>query len=80
MGLYKDALPNLEKAVSLLPYDTTINDHLGDVYWQLGRHTEARFQWERAVNYSEGETDITLIEQKLKFGLDGVQNSKQARK
>ncbi|MEC8664463.1 MAG: tetratricopeptide repeat protein [Pseudomonadota bacterium] len=80
MGLYDEALPNLEKAVSLLPYDSTINDHLGDVYWQLGRHTEARFQWERAVNYSEGETDISLIEQKLKFGMDGVKNSKQASK
>lgn len=80
MGLYEDALPNLEKAVSLLPYDTTINDHLGDVYWQLGRHTEARFQWERAMNYREDGEDIALIEQKLKYGLEGITDTKQAHK
>ena len=69
-GQFEQAVPNLEAAVELLPYDSTINDHLGDAYWKVGRTTEARFQWERAVNYATSEDDIAPIERKLLYGLD----------
>ncbi len=75
---YEGALPNLEKAVELLPYDSTINDHLGDVYWQVGRRMEARFQWERARNYSEEIVFRDKLDQKLQFGLAGIEEIKQA--
>lgn len=55
------AIQYLEHAVEILPYDATINDHLGDVYWLSGRKTEARFQWQRAYNYSE-DNDAALKE------------------
>ncbi len=79
MGKYKRALPHLEKAVELLPYDSTINDHLGDAYWQVGRKLEARFQWERAKNYSKDEAFITALTQKLDEGLHHVEIVKEAR-
>lgn len=78
MGDYEDAMPNLERAVELLPYDSTINDHLGDVYWQVGRRMEARFQWQRAVNYSEDDILSEKIQHKLKFGLEGLDEVRQA--
>ncbi|OFW84299.1 MAG: hypothetical protein A2018_07345 [Alphaproteobacteria bacterium GWF2_58_20] len=48
MGHYADAVRYLDEAVALDPADATINDHLGDAYWRMGRHREARFQWLRA--------------------------------
>ncbi|PJB73431.1 MAG: hypothetical protein CO093_00785 [Alphaproteobacteria bacterium CG_4_9_14_3_um_filter_47_13] len=80
MALYDEALPNLEHAVELLPYDSTINDHLGDAYWRVGRHTEARYQWERALNYSK-ENEETLqkkLRHKLHYGLEGMDEVKHA--
>ena len=71
MNELDSALVHLERAVELLPYDATINDHLGDAYWRTGRKLEARFQWRRAINYSE-EDEIELkaeIEQKIISGL-----------
>ncbi len=53
MGLYKEAIPHLETAVALLPYDPVINDHLGDSYWRTGRKLEAKFQWQRALDNIE---------------------------
>jgi|GEM_PF-2971562 len=76
LGFYKEALPFLEQAALSLPYNAIINDHLGDVYWALGRHREARFQWSRAVYYYDEKTDssqeITLetIQNKIDKGLN----------
>lgn len=66
---YKNAVKTLERAVELLPYDPTVNDHLGDAYWHVGRKLEARFQWERAKNNSEDEEQIKKIEAKISSGL-----------
>ena len=72
MGNYEAAVPHLERAVALLPYDATINDHLGDSYWQVGRQHEARFQWQRALNYNENEDEKLKqkIQKKLIAGLN----------
>lgn len=56
----------------MMPYDPTINDHLGDVYWRLERYREARFQWKRALEYEPEEKDIPLIRAKLESGLDAI--------
>ena len=53
----------------MIPSDPTINDHLGDVYWQQGRRTEARFQWERSLSFSPDPEQTINIERKLKEGL-----------
>ena len=68
-GDYAASIPYLEKAVELLPGDPTVNDHLGDVYWRLGRHNEARFQWERSLSFSPEAKLAQIIHKKLKDGL-----------
>lgn len=76
---FEAAIPHLERAVELLPYDATINDHLGDAYWRVGRKLEAQFQWRRAMNYSEeNEADLKKeIELKLVSGLPDISNEKR---
>jgi tetratricopeptide (TPR) repeat protein len=74
MGDFESAIATLERAVELLPYDSTINDHLGDAYWSNGRKLEARFQWKRALNYARDseindEALMAKIEDKLANGL-----------
>jgi Flp pilus assembly protein TadD len=68
-GDYTASISYLEKAVELVPGDPTVNDHLGDVYWRLGRKNEARFQWERALAFSPQNTLAQSIQKKLKDGL-----------
>jgi len=68
-GDYQKSMPYLEKAVELLPGDPTVNDHLGDVYWRLGRKNEARFQWERSLTFSPEAKLVESIHKKLKQGL-----------
>jgi Flp pilus assembly protein TadD len=70
MGDYEAAVTQLEKAIELVPEDPTINDHLGDAYWQTGRLTEARFQWRRALQLGPQENDIKPIEAKIEHGLN----------
>ena len=67
----------MERAVELLPVDPVVNDHLGDVYWSVGRTREAEFQWSRALSFideedTEGEADPDRIRRKLEVGLDFV--------
>jgi hypothetical protein len=59
----------LDRAVELKPEDPTINDHLGDAYWRVGRVLEARFQWSHAKDLQPEPEDLPKIEQKLKVGL-----------
>ena len=71
LGQYEEAIEPLERAVGLLPYDPVVNDHLGDAYWQSGRKREARFQWRRALNYAddESELDLEALDRKIESGL-----------
>lgn len=71
-GEYEDAVVHLENAASLLPVDPIINDHLGDGLWAVGRITEARFQWNRALSFDPTEEDAERIRRKLEIGLDAV--------
>ena len=72
LGEYEKAVPNLEKAAELMPIDPIVNDHLGDVYWMVGRKTEAEFQWRRALSFDPKEEEIQRIKKKLKVGLTQV--------
>ena len=72
LGEYEKAVPNLEKAAELMPIDPIVNDHLGDVYWMVGRKTEAEFQWRRALSFDPEEEEIQRIKKKLKVGLTQV--------
>lgn len=78
LGRYSESLPHLEKAVELLPYDPVVNDHLGDAYWRTGRKREARFQWQRAKNFSSDASFSARIETKISDGLTAEPVMKEA--
>lgn len=63
------AVEFLEQAIEMMPGDATVNDHLGDAYWQSGRKTEARYQWKRALTFSPEPELKTAIERKLEEGI-----------
>lgn len=69
MGEKTEAVSKLEQAVELEPQDATINDHLGDAYWKVGRQAEARFQWRRALALKPDSATKAKIEAKLQNGL-----------
>ncbi|MGY9055398.1 MAG: tetratricopeptide repeat protein, partial [Alphaproteobacteria bacterium] len=50
--------------------DPVINEHLGDVYWVVGRKIEARYQWERALGFKPEEDRLPGLEERLRCGLD----------
>lgn len=72
LGHYQDAVVPMEKASLLEPVDPVVTDHLGDVYWAVGRKLEAHFQWRRALSYKPDEKDAKRIRRKLDVGLDAV--------
>ena len=77
LGYYSDAVVHMERAVELMATDPVVNNHLGDVYWAVGRKTEARFQWRRALSFVTDATGAETInpmrtQRKLKIGLDAV--------
>ena len=59
----------LERAIDLKPEDPTINDHLGDAYWRVGRTLEARFQWAHARDLKPEAEELPKIEAKIANGL-----------
>ncbi len=72
LGRYEDAVEPMEKASLLEPVDPIVTDHLGDVYWAVGRQREAKFQWHRALSFDPEEKEATRIRAKLEKGLDAV--------
>jgi Flp pilus assembly protein TadD len=66
---------HLERAVELRPHDATINDHLGDAYWRVGRTHEARFQWRRALSLDPAAELVPQIEGKLENGLGEIEKA-----
>lgn len=72
LGRYAEAVAPQEKASLLMPVDAVVTDHLGDVYWMVGRKREAQFQWHRALSFNPEEKDAVRIKAKLDKGLDQV--------
>lgn len=58
---YTEALDALKKADMFLQ-DPVIYDHLGDVYFKIQKHEEARYYWSQALKLLPGEV---AIQQKL---------------
>ncbi len=69
-GKMTEAVTWLEKASQTRPYDSTINDHLGDAYWAAGRAREARFQWARALRYRDAVESEPISAGDLRRKLD----------
>lgn len=68
-GQYDVAVQTLEEAVSKLPGNAEIVDHLGDAYWQVGRRREAQWQWSRVLTLEPDPERRAEVEQKLERGL-----------
>ena len=54
-GDARGAVPVLERAAIGAPDDATVNEHLGDALWSVGRRYEARYAWNAAATFAEGE-------------------------
>jgi hypothetical protein len=69
----------MERASILEPVDPIVTDHLGDVYWAVGRRLEAEFQWHRALSFDPKPDLADRIRRKLEAGLDAVLAEEGAR-
>ncbi|WP_417621798.1 tetratricopeptide repeat protein [Parasphingorhabdus sp.] len=67
-GEHERAVTYLESALSGQPQDPTINEHLGDAYWTVGRLYEARYAWKSAQLFAEGD-DVDRLAAKIDLGL-----------
>jgi Tfp pilus assembly protein PilF len=56
-GKFKEALAELEKAVSFLN-DPTIYDHLGDVSLKLGNRDNAKLSWEKSLKLDSQQEKV----------------------
>ncbi|OWK31512.1 tetratricopeptide repeat protein [Sphingomonas dokdonensis] len=54
------ALPLIEQAAAASPVDQEVNEHLGDVYWALGRRFDARYAWRAAKVAAEPDEAARL--------------------
>lgn len=57
MGHLQKALEYLQRAYETFP-DPEIAAHLGEVYWQLGRHDRARQIWRKSLSKNPGNTTL----------------------
>jgi tetratricopeptide (TPR) repeat protein len=72
---YASAILDLERAVQLDASDAEVNDHLGDVYWRVGRRLEAQYQWRRVLSLNPDDKMRAAVEAKLKNGLPLLQTA-----
>lgn len=59
-GDYEKAVTYLEEALAGEPQDPTINEHLGDAYWAVGRKYEARYAWKSAKLFTDEKNESRL--------------------
>jgi Tfp pilus assembly protein PilF len=69
LARYQESIVWLELAVEQAPGDSTLLDHLGDAYWQVGRKNEAQYQWRHANDLSQDPLFKQVVEQKMKHGI-----------
>ena len=41
-----------------MPDDPIVNDHYGDVLWQIGRKIEAKYYWESVLTFKDTEDEM----------------------
>ena len=70
IGDYIKAEDYLIQAVVLMPDDPIVNDHYGDVLWQLGRKLQAKYFWNNVLKLEGAEQKLKdSINKKLIFGI-----------
>jgi len=55
LGDYYKSERYLKKALELMPYDPIVQDHYGDVLWQLNRKIQAKYFWESVLELEDTE-------------------------
>lgn len=72
LGKYDEALTTLQRSAALVQKDSTIHDHLGDVYFKMNKLKEAIAAWQQSIKEweagapSERESvDIAKVQKKL---------------
>ncbi|SET45578.1 Tetratricopeptide repeat-containing protein [Paracoccus homiensis] len=81
LGRFDEAVAPMEQAVGSMAADPVVNDHLGDIYWMVGRTREAEIQWQRALSLEPGDSgdvDPDRLRAKLDRGLDAVMAEERA--
>jgi tetratricopeptide (TPR) repeat protein len=67
---YLKAEKFLKRAVELMPDDPIVNDHYGDILWQLDRKIQARYFWSSVLKMDDAEESmIEKINIKIVEGL-----------
>ena len=68
---YLKAEQFLKRAVELMPEDPIVNDHYGDILWQLNRKIQARYFWKNVLEMDDVEKDmVENINLKLLKGIE----------
>ena len=66
---YQSAEKYLRRAVELMPEDPIVNDHYGDVLWQLNRKIQANYFWKNVLQFEDTEEKMKKdIQNKLLNG------------
>ncbi len=69
IGDYHTAEKYLRRALELMPEDPIVNDHYGDVLWQLDRKLEAHYFWKNVLEFDDTEEKMKKsIQNKLLNG------------
>jgi len=48
----------LRKALKIMPDDPIVNDHYGDILWEMNRKTQAKYYWQSVLNFKNTEDDM----------------------
>ena len=56
---FSKAVELMERVIDIAPGEAISLDHLGDIYFSLGRKREAYFMWSQALDLVEPEDDIS---------------------
>ena len=67
---YKKAEKFLKRAVELMPDDSIVNDHYGDILWKLDRKIQARYFWRNVLKMEDVDEEmLNKINKKIIEGL-----------
>lgn len=74
LGKTDDALKMLEYAKAIQPKNSVIINHLGDIYWSLGRKQEAKYEWKKALKnldttQNQDELNAIKLNNKINYGI-----------
>ena len=66
IGDFIEAEKYMNKAIQLMPTDPVVNDHYGDILWQLDRKIQARYFWNSVLKTEDIEKKMKdSVKQKL---------------